>query len=182
MLYIYLTIGFVFFIIIIAICIHNQIMNIEKIQIKINEAENNINILLEKKLNLLSNISKTINAKNKEKVLVELPKIKNKKLEIFDLINESSKLNKELNNFIEDNNYILSDEEDSLMKDLYNTNLEINAIIDYYNLNSDLYNKTIKKPTYLFIRIIKRFVKKEKILVEKEVEFEILKQNNNDNS
>ena len=68
------------------------------------------------------------------------------------------------------------------MKDLYNTNLEINSIIDYYNLNSDLYNKTIKKTTYLFTRIIKRFVKKEKILVEKEVEFEILKQNNNDNS
>ena len=97
-------------------------------------------------------------------------------------LNESSKLNKELNIFIEDNNYIFSDEEDSLMKDLYNTNLEINSIIDYYNLNSDLYNKTIKKTTYLFTRIIKRFVKKEKILVEKEVEFEILKQNNNDNS
>ncbi|MGN1000437.1 MAG: hypothetical protein ACI4OG_00685 [Bacilli bacterium] len=182
MLYVYLAIGFVFFIIILIVCIHNQIMNIEKIQININEAENNINILLEKKLNLLGNISKTINTESKEKILTELPKIKNKKTEIFELINESNKLNKELDNFIEDNNYVLSDDEDNLMKDLYNTNLEINAIIDYYNLNSDLYNKTIKKPTYLFTRIIKRFDKKEKIIVEKEVEFEILKQNNNDNS
>ena len=105
-------------------------------------------------------------------------KIKNKALDSFGLYKELNKNNKELNDFIEGYEYVLPDEEDKMMKDLYNTNIEIKALLKFYNKNVELYNKIISKFSRLLLRIIKRYSKKEVFEIEDEVEFEILKEKN----
>ena len=65
-----------------------------------------------------------------------------------------------------------------MMKDLYNTNIEIKALLKFYNKNVELYNKIISKFSRLLLRIIKRYSKKETFEIEDEVEFEILKEKN----
>ena len=178
MIYIYIGLGIVFIAALILILLKNEKDEIDSILVKIDESEDNIDILLEKKLKILSDVSKTINEKEEDKILTNIGKIKNKTLDSFGLYKELNKNNKELNDFIEGYEYVLPDEEDKMMKDLYNTNIEIKALLKFYNKNVELYNKIISKFSRLLLRIIKRYSKKETFEIEDEVEFEILKEKN----
>ena len=166
MIYIYIGIGIVFIAALILILLKNEKDEIDSILVKIDESEDNIDI------------SKTINEKEEDKILTNIGKIKNKTLDSFGLYKELNKNNKELNDFIEGYEYVLPDEEDKMMKDLYNTNIEIKALLKFYNKNVELYNKIISKFSRLLLRIIKRYSKKETFEIEDEVEFEILKEKN----
>lgn len=178
MIYIYIGIGIVFIAALILILLKDEKDEIDSILVKIDESEDNIDILLEKKLKILCDVSKTINEKEEDKILTNIGKIKNKALDSFGLYKELNKNNKELNDFIEGYEYVLPDEEDKMMKDLYNTNIEIKALLKFYNKNVELYNKIISKFSRLLLRIIKRYSKKETFEIEDEVEFEILKEKN----
>lgn len=176
MIYVYIILGIVFISAVILIILKNQVLNIESITIKIKEAKENINILLEKKIKILSDVSKVINDKEEDKILLNINKIKNKNLDDFQLYKELNKENKELNDFIEGFEYVLPDSEHEMIKDLYNTNIEIKALLKFHNQNVELYNKTISKFTNLLIRMIKRYSKNELFEIEDEIEFEILKE------
>lgn len=153
----------------------NQKNNITNYEIKIEEAIENINIGQEKQITLLTKISKKTNQECETKILSNLPKIKNKELNIFELEKELYKLNKELNEFIEENEKKIKDEEKKLLNLLKINSIELKSIEKYYNEQANKYNNTIKKFTYLFIKIITHLKKKELFIFEKEVEFEILK-------
>lgn len=178
MIYIYIGIGIVFIAALILILLKNEKDEIDSILVKIDESEDNIDILLEKKLKILCDVSKKINEKEEDKILTNIVKLKNKTLDSFELYKELNKNNKELNDFIEGYEYVLPDEEDKMMKDLYNANIEIKALLKFYNKNVELYNKIISKFSRLLLRIIKRYSKKEVFEIEDEVEFEILKEKN----
>ena len=63
MIYIYIGIGIVFIAALILILLKDEKDEIDSILVKIDESEDNIDILLEKKLKILCDVSKTINEK-----------------------------------------------------------------------------------------------------------------------
>ena len=91
MIYIYIGIGIVFIAALILILLKNEKDEIDSILIKIDESEDNIDILLEKKLKILCDVSKTINEKEEDKILTNIGKIKNKTLDSFGLYKELNK-------------------------------------------------------------------------------------------
>lgn len=174
----YIIIGIVFFIILIIIIENHKRLMLDNLTIKIDEATKEIEILLEKKTELLSKLSKIIGKLTDKKVLNEISRIKNKKLDMFELEKQLYDLKKELNNYTEDNNLVLKEEEQTLIKKLESNDLELKALKLYYNNEVEIYNTYIKKITYLIIKLIKKYKKIQLFTIEKEVEFEILKNDN----
>lgn len=150
---------------------------INEFDIKTNEAINSINIYQDKHIVLLSKISKLINKDSKEKILKNLSKVKNKKLNMFELQDEIHKLNNELKDYLDDSNFKFN-ENAFLKKELDNNYVEINALINYYNNLVINYNATIKKINFLIIKLIKKLHILETFEIKKDVEFEILKNDN----
>lgn len=159
------------------IFIYNKLCIIKAFNIKFDESIKNITILQEKEINLLTKLGKKLNEKTDEKILKDLPKIKNKNYSVFELHNKLTKFNKEINDLIIEGSTKLSNEEKSLLNLLKNNSLELKAVEQYYNNEAEKYNKIRKKIKYLFIRIIKRLKKVETFYFEKIVDFEILKEN-----
>lgn len=177
-MFIYIIIGVVFFIILIAIIENHKQLTLDNFIIKINEATKDIEILLEKKIELLSKISKSINKNEEQKILSNISKIKNKKLDMFELENQLYNLKKELDNYIEDNNLTFEENIENLIKKLENTELELKSLKLYYNKEAEIYNNHIKKITYIFLKMIKKHNEKYLFSIQKEIEFEILKNDN----
>ncbi|MDD6879046.1 MAG: hypothetical protein PUD59_02305 [bacterium] len=161
----------------IVLIFYDQKLLIDEYNIKITEAISSIDILHDKQIDLLTNISKIINKDLDKKILKNLSKIKNKKLDMFDLQSELHKLNVELKRYIEDNNYNFSKDQD-LKKDLDSNSIEIVALVNYYNELINDYNNTISKIKFLFIKMIKKLKKLDVFNIEKDIEFEILKNDN----
>lgn len=180
-MFIYIIIASVFLIILFILIEREKCIQIDNLNIKIKEALLEIKILLEKKMDLLSKLSKKTNELCNTKAPNEISKIKNKKLEIFELEEKLYKLKAELIETIEDNNLEFKDEDKNLIKLLNNNDLEIKALKLYYNKEAYEYNSTITKFKYFITRLFKKCKKLETFVIKKEIEFEILKQTENDN-
>lgn len=144
--------------------------------IKINEANDNVKILLEKKLDLIEKLHKSVNDKKTEKVLDKIPRIKKKDLDSYELDKELSKCFKEIKEIIDDDKKIILDDNDKeIIEEVNNIDIELKGVKTYYNNKVEEYNKNIKKISNLIIKIIKHHKEKELYSMKKELDFEILK-------
>lgn len=145
--------------------------------IKIEEAENNIDLLLEKKLELLNRIAPLIQERTKEETcFVELPKLKIKKLDHFDLRDALKKLDRELTERLDTNQEIEKDQKmKSILEEMLENNIDLDAAIKYYNDNVVIFNKLIRCFPSNLLRLIWHYKTKDFYSDEKEEMFEILK-------
>ena len=167
-------------IIIVSIILCIYIINYNKFQIsiiRISEAEENINILLKKKLELMLRIKNFIEDKKEDYKIAGLEKLEKQELNTFELNIELEKYNKKIMEITDyDKNIIFDDDEMLVIKELYDINTECLASERYYNDNVVTYNNLIKCfPSNIIAKICKyRF--KDFYSNEKEEIFEILKQ------
>ncbi len=167
-------------IIIVSIILSIYIINYNKFQIsiiRISEAEENINILLKKKLELMLRIKNFIEDKKEDYKIAGLEKLEKQELNTFELNIELEKYNKKIMEITDyDKNIIFDDDEMLVIKELYDINTECLASERYYNDNVVTYNNLIKCfPSNIISKICKyRF--KDFYSNEKEEIFEILKQ------
>lgn len=173
----YIIIGVILLIIITIILIKIFLNKVEIYTIKINEADKNIDLLLEKKLNILTKTKEKLKDHIEDSFMEKLPKIKNRNLDRFELDNEIKLLQKELKELLEYNKkIILDDETNILIRNLEKTDIDLIATKNYYNDNSEIYNKIISKFPASIIARIKHHNSLEFYENKKEEEFEILKE------
>lgn len=151
------------------------------LKIKISEALNNMDILFEKKFNLLErcvNIIKENNKQYKEELILDnLNKIKNKKIDRFGL-------NKELTIALRDYHALLDldkklssiDSLKNISEDLIDIDNDLNAAKKYYNDNVVLHNNLVNSfPSNIVAKLF--HYKKEEFFKEEKIEtLEILKE------
>lgn len=143
--------------------------------IKISEAEENIKILLTKKMELLVLIRNTIEDKNKNVKISDFD-ITNKKMNSFELNKELNIFNKKITEIVEYSKDVkLNDDEKKLVSDLKNINIELEGNERYYNDNVVIYNKLIKCFPSNIVGKIYKYKVKDFYSKEKEEIFEILK-------
>lgn len=175
----YIYIGICAVIVIVAIIFAIYVSNYNKFQvsiIKISAAEENINILLKKKFELIVRINNFIEEKKTESKMIGLDGLEKKNLNNFELNTELDKYNKKI---IEITDYskeiIFDDDEEKILKELSLVNIELLAAQRYYNDNVVKYNELIKCfPSNLVSRLCKYKIKNF-YSNEKEEIFEILK-------
>ena len=144
--------------------------------IRIEKAETEIQLLLEKKLSLLSDLQSKFSEESSEKefnFLCDLEDVDDDEFKLNTILNKAYK---ELKGFLEDKrSYIPDDEIKSLLDELEQINIECNATKKYYNNNAIILNNKIKKVSNSLIRKFKHIEKKEIYNDPVEEEFEILK-------
>lgn len=150
------------------------------LNIKISEAFNNLDILFEKKFSLLErciNIIKDNNKKLKEEVILEnLGKIKNKKMNRFDLNKELSISLKEYYGILDlDKKLADLDALKNINNELLDIENDINAAKKYYNDSIVLYNNLVKCFPSSLVALVCRYKKKDFFKDEKIETLEILK-------
>lgn len=170
----------IIFFIVISLLFSIFIINYNKFQtaiIKISEAEENINILLKKKLELISRVKNFIEDKKEDYKITGLEKLEKQELNTFELNVELEKYNKKIMEITDyDKSVIFDDDEILVIKELYNINTECLASERYYNDNVVTYNNLIKCfPSNIIAKICK-YKFKDFYSNEKEEIFEILKQ------
>lgn len=151
------------------------------LKIKIGEALNNIDILLEKKYSLLErcvNIIKENNKKYKEELLLDnLVKIKSKKIDRFDINKELMIASRDYYGLLDlDTKLANLDALKNINDDLIDIDNDLNASKKYYNDSIVLYNKLINcLPSNIVAKIFN--YKKEDFFKEEKLEtLEILKE------
>ena len=151
------------------------------LKIKISEAFNNIDILFEKKLNLLERTVTIIKENNKKykdaQLLDNLVKIKNKKLSRFDLNHELTIALREYHSLL-DLDKKLSEIEalKNINEDLIDIDNDLNAAKKYYNDNIVLYNNLVSSIPSSIVAYLFHY-KKEEFFKELKIEtLEILKE------
>ncbi len=176
MLYIIIAI-ISFFIVITSIIMVIYYHKFQYLIIRINEAENNIDILLQKKIECISTIIPIIQNNTKEKEF----------LDDFSIIREKEKNHFEVNEFLRNSHVeimkVIGDYEKLLKNDDFvghMENLEDNeedlvASIKYYNDNTVEFNHLISSFPSSIIRVFLHLKKKELYSTEKKEIFEILK-------
>lgn len=151
------------------------------LKIKISEAFNNIDILFEKKLNLLERTVTIIKENNKKykdaQLLDNLVKIKNKKLSRFDLNHELTIALREYHSLL-DLDKKLSEIEalKNINEDLIDIDNDLNAAKKYYNDNIVLYNNLVSSIPSSIVAYLFHYKKKEFFKEEKIETLEILKE------
>lgn len=151
--------------------------------IKIHESLNNIDILFEKKYNLLEraiNIIKDSDKKYKDiDILNNLVKKKNQKIDRFELNHELTVALREyyslldLDKKLADNNALKN-----INEDLVDIDNDLNAAKKYYNDNIVFYNNLIRSIPSNLVALFFKY-KKEDFFKEEKIEtLEILKENN----
>ena len=161
----------IFFTIYVINCNRFQALNI-----KINEAEENIGLLLREKQNLLSLINESLGKKENDDLLNTITNINVEELNNFELNASLSKFDSrivELRDFERD--IELTEEQLKLFDDLENINIDCLASEKYYNDNVNLFNKLLESFPSSIIAKFKRFKHKDIYSNEKEEIFEILK-------
>ena len=151
------------------------------LKIKISEAINNIDILFEKKFNLLercANIIKENNKKYKEELILDnLVKIKNQKIDRFDLNRELTIALRDYHALLDLDKKLASIESlKNINEDLIDIDNDLNASKKYYNDNIVLYNNLVKCfPSSIVAKLFK--YNKEEFFQEEKIEtLEILKE------
>ena len=151
------------------------------LKIKISEAFNNIDILFEKKLNLLERTVTIIKENNKKykdaQLLDNLVKIKNKKLSRFDLNHELTIALREYHSLL-DLDKKLSEIEalKNINEDLIDIDNDLNAAKKYYNDNIVLYNNLVSSIPSSIVAYLFHYKKEEFFKEEKIETLEILKE------
>lgn len=175
-LYIGISISIILAVLILVL--YNSSIKYKIYNIKVNETIDNIKILLEKKLDILTKLHKEINKDSEEKVLEKLPKIKKKDLDMFDFDKELSSTYKDIKDLFEDNkNIVIDDVKKELIEEINENDIELKGVKIYYNKVTNTFNSMIKKLTLKPITIFKHYKKQELFKIEKEEDFEILKNN-----
>jgi len=151
------------------------------LKIKISEALNNMDILFEKKYSLLercANIIKENNKKYKEELLLDnLVKIKNQKIDRFDINRELMIASRDYYGLLDLDTKLASIEAlKNINEELINIDTDLNASKKYYNDSIILYNKLVNCfPSSIVAKIFK--YKKEEFFKEEKLEtLEILKE------
>ena len=152
------------------------------LKIKITEALNNMDILFEKKFNLLercTNIIKENNNKYKEDLILDnLLKIKNQKIDRFELNHELTIALRDYYALLDLDKKLASIESlKNINDDLVDIDNDLNASKKYYNDNIVLYNKLVRSfPSNIVAKMFK--YKSEDFFKEEKIEtLEILKEN-----
>ena len=179
MIYIACAAAIILILFIIFIVIKNQIIYIEGYNIRIEESSKSIEMLQEEAIDILSKISKKVKNETDEKVFKDLPKIKNKSHDIYEIDKYLIKLNKELEETLEYSKIDFSKDDINLLNNYRDNKIELNALKEYYNKTIEKYNLYIKSLKRLIIKIFKKLKQKEMFNIEKEIEFEILKRKDN---
>lgn len=173
----YIIIGIIILIIIFVALIKSFLNTVSIYTIKINEATKNIDLLLEKKLTLLTKIKEKTKDNIEDNLMEKLPKIKNQNLDSFELDAEIDLMTKELKDVLEYNKkIILDDETNILLRNLERASIDLNATKNYYNDNCEIYNNLIAKFPTNIIAKIKHYDHLDFYENKKEEEFEILKE------
>lgn len=163
------------------ILIHNY-NNYQRCIVRISEAENNIDVLLDKVEEQLSRTIPVIKDIDSifedEKALVNLTKIKNKKLNNFALDKELDSCRFALQELI-DSNTILLDNENlaNIRYDIIDAVNDLTAAKKYYNDYVVKYNKLIKCFPSNIVGKVNHYKLKDFYSNEKQEMFEILKKN-----
>lgn len=163
----------------IEVILYNQF---QMVRIRISEAENNIDILLQKKCQLLERGVKIIEESDKkyqkEPILTNLVKIKNKKINNFELNKELEKAIAEYKSCI-DLDSSLSEISGivNIGFELIEIDNELNAAKKYYNEHIVSYNKLIRCFPSNIIAKLYHYTSKDFYSNEKVEIFEILKEN-----
>lgn len=162
-----------------------EINNYNKFQIlntKISEAFNNMDILFEKKANLLEravNIIKENNEQYKEEIMLDnLTKIKNQTISRFELNHELMLGFRDYKGLLDlDTSLASLDALKSINEELLNIDNDLNASKKYYNDNIVLFNNLVKCfPSNIVAKLCK--YKKLEFFKEEKIEtLEILKEN-----
>ena len=177
-MWIYVLISIV--IVVLAIILSIYVIHYNKFQvaiIKISEAEENISILLDKKLDTIIRINKFIEEKNEEKKITGVEKLDKKGLNSFDLKKELDKYNKKIIEITDYNKEIIFDDDEvAILDDLNDLNIDLLGAEKYYNDNVVIYNKLIKCFPSNWVAKICKYKIKDFYSNEKEEIFEILKQ------
>lgn len=144
--------------------------------VKIKEAEKELQKLFEKKLSLLTQIQNKLKEQNNGldfNLLCDLEDITDDDFMLNAILNKAYK---ELHNFLEEKHDYIPDEDiQELLFSLYNTDIECKAIKNYYNENAVIINNKLKKFPNKAIAKFNRISKKELYNDPIEEEFEILK-------
>ncbi len=143
---------------------------------KIQEAENEIQLLLDKKMSLLSEIHQQLSEQIENinfNYLCNLEDINDDEFKLNSILNNAYS---ELKDFLENrHSFIPEDNTKHLIDELYRINIECIATKNYYNDNSIILNNKIKKFPNNIIAKFKHLHKKELYNDPVEEEFEILK-------
>lgn len=143
---IYIIIGIVVILALIGIFtiyMHNKFKNFD---IKINESEQDIAILLEERKDLFKKLSTIVNKKVKDTDFVkDVNDMMANELSNLDLYNKLKSI-EILFNEVMDNNQKIEDNKDvkKHSEDLFNNLIELEGLIKFYNNYSELYNKLVK--------------------------------------
>lgn len=144
--------------------------------VKIDEAENELENLLSKKLSLLSELQTLFTERDAEtefNFLCSLGDIDNDEFKLNAILNKAYK---ELKEFLSDKRSFIPDEQiKEKLDELYNVDIECTAIKNYYNNTAIILNNKIKSFPNSLIAKTKRILKKELYNDPIEEEFEILK-------
>ncbi len=184
---IYIIVGII---VVISILLILEITFYNKFQvarIRISEAENNIDILLQKKLVLLERVIKVIeeaNPKYKEdQILINVIKLKNKKVNNFELNKELDKALAEYKGLMDLDSKLGSiDSLTSINYDLTNVDNDLIAAKKFYNHTIVSYNKLIQCFPSNIVGSFFRYRRKEFYSEEREEVFEILKKKKPDSN
>ena len=172
-----IIIGTLVFLGLIGIVVSKIYNKFQLVNIKITEAENNIDILLEKKYDLIDR-SKPIIKKDlkKEEFIETLSEVKESCLTPFEVNILLKDYYNQLFKEIDDNEKILKNNNLIEIIDSLNTNeVELSAAIKYYNDNVTILNELITKFPSNIIRLFFGYKKKEFYSLEKREVYEILK-------
>ncbi len=178
----YIIVGIVTLVMLFIILEVNYYNKFQLLHIKISEALNNIDILFEKKLNLLDRcitIIKDSNKKYKEEELLDnLIKIKNQKFNRFDLNRELTIALREYYALLDlDKKLAQNSSLKNINEDLIEIDNDLNAAKKYYNDNIVMYNNIVKCFPSNLVAILFHYKKEEFFKEEKIETLEILKEN-----
>lgn len=160
--------------IILVVKVKSDKLNIYKI--KIEEAEKEIQVLLEKKFSLLGLLQKRLSEESSEaefNFLCDLDDVEDDEFKLNTILNKAYKESKD---FLDNkSNYIPDDETKTLLEDLSQVDIECTAAKNYYNDKVILLNNKSRKFLNNIIAKSKGIYKKELYNDPVEEEFEILK-------
>ena len=144
--------------------------------VKIEEAENDISNILNDKYELLKNINEIMKSKDKEDFLKDIDSIKKDEISSIELNKELAKYDKEITELIDYNKEIIFDkEEEDVFEKLSKINIERLAVEKYYNDNASKFNDSLNRFPASIISKFKDYDIKDLFENEKEEIFEILK-------
>ena len=171
----YIIIGIVLLILLLILLIVHLYNKFQFANIKIDEAENNIDMLQEKEYILLTRALNTLEGEELPPELNKIKKIKTNDVTHFELNDILKKAYSSLLSLLDINEVKETEDLTEIMKNLFDNNEEMEAAVKYYNTNVTEYNKYIKCFPSNIIRLLFRYHEKEFYNDEKEVQLAILK-------